>query len=124
MKGYKVLIVDDDHDIRRGLGLRLRASKFETCFAADAATAVTVAHRERPDVILLDIGLPAGDGFLVLERLKNIPNLAAIPVIVISAKDPHHVKDRLFAAGADGFFQKPVDNAELLRVIEASLANS
>lgn len=121
---YKILIVDDDHDIRRGLGLRLRASKFETCFAADAATAVTVAHREEPDVILLDIGLPAGDGFLVLERLKNIPKLSAIPVIVVSAKDPHHVKEKLFAAGADGFFQKPVDNEELLRVIEESLARS
>jgi len=117
----KILIVDDDPDIREGLRLRLKAHRYETVFAEDAATATVVARREQPDVILLDIGLPGGDGFMVLERLRAMEDLAHIPVIVVSARDPVMIKDQLFGAGADGFFQKPIDNEQLLQVLAATI---
>ena len=67
----KILIVDDDPDLRRGLNLRLRASHFDTAYATDGFSAIAMAQKERPDLIILDIGLPAGDGFVVLDRLQQ-----------------------------------------------------
>jgi len=121
MKGNKILIIEDDHDIRRGLNVRLRASDYETAFASDAVMALSIAKKEAPDLILLDLGLPGGDGFLVLERMKNIASLACTPVIVVSARDPKTNEKRALDAGAEAFFQKPVDNKDLLVAIQRAL---
>jgi DNA-binding response OmpR family regulator len=117
MEKQKILIVDDDPDLRRGLNLRLRANHYETMYASDGFSAVAVAQKEHPNLILLDIGLPAGDGFVVLDRLQQNPTLATIPVIVLTARDPHNNKERMLKAGATAFFQKPADNEELLAAI-------
>lgn len=117
----KVLIVDDDADIRRGLNVRLRANGYEVLFAADAISALSVAVKERPDLVILDIGLPAGDGYVVMERLQKHPALACVPVIVLSARDAQENKQRALEAGAYAFFQKPADNNQLLRTIRAAL---
>src|SRR6185437_9255733 len=109
----KVLIVDDDADIRRGLNVRLRANGYEVLFAADAISALSIAVKERPDLVILDIGLPAGDGYVVMERLQKHPALACIPVIVLSARDALENKQRALDAGAYAFFQKPADNNQL-----------
>ncbi|MCP4002642.1 MAG: response regulator [bacterium] len=116
----KILIVDDDADIRMGLDARLRASGYDTVFAADGADATRKAMKERPDLILLDLGLPAGDGFVVLERIRNRPDLAAIPVIVLSARDPEHNEKKALDAGARAFYQKPVEADVLLEGIESA----
>jgi chemosensory pili system protein ChpA (sensor histidine kinase/response regulator) len=68
--------------------------------------------------------LPAGDGFTVLGRLQNDDKLSAIPVIVLTARDPQSSEQRALQAGATAFFQKPADNAELLQVIRATLRQS
>src|SRR5437773_6076973 len=80
----KILVIEDDPVARADLEARLEANGYIVARAADAASAMTVVNRERPDLILLDLGLPAGDGFLVLERLRKIESLAAIPVLVIT----------------------------------------
>jgi DNA-binding response OmpR family regulator len=80
-----------------------------------------MAQKERPNLIILDIGLPAGDGFVVLERLQKNAALATIPVIVLTARDPQTNKERTLKAGATAFLQKPADNAELLEAISAAL---
>jgi len=113
----KILIVDDDADIRLGLSVRLRASKFVTVFAADGISAIAAAQRERPDLILLDLGLPGGDGFLVLQRIGAIPRLASIPVIVVTARDPATSEARALELGARRLLQKPVDNEVLMAAI-------
>src|SRR2546430_12426082 len=77
----KILVIEDDPVARADLEARLAANGYTVARAADAASALTVVNRERPDLILLDLGLPAGDGFLVLERLSKIETLAAIPVL-------------------------------------------
>jgi DNA-binding response OmpR family regulator len=121
MPTKKILIVEDDLDVREGMHVRLRANNYDTVFAADALTAVSEARKQQPDLIILDLGLPAGDGFIVLERLKKIPSLAMIPVIVVSARDVRANQQRAVKAGARAFLQKPVDNAEFLAVIRQAL---
>ncbi len=117
----KILIIEDDHDIRRGLNIRLRASDYETVFASDAVMALSIAKKEAPDLILLDLGLPGGDGFVVLERMKNIASLAFTPVIVVSARDPKTNEKRALDAGVEAYLQKPVDNDQLMKAIQRAL---
>lgn len=117
-----ILIVDDDADIRYGLSVRLRAGGVRVVSAQDAVGVVSIALREKPDLMLLDLGLPGGDGFLVMERLRNLPTLAGLPIVVVSARDPHTSRDRALQRGAHAYFQKPVDNHELLASINQALS--
>ena len=124
MSKHKILVVDDDPDLLRAMRLRLRASNYEIATASDGYAAIAAAQKERPDLILLDLGLPAGDGFIVLDRLQNSDTLSAIPVIVLSARDPQANEERALKAGAAAYFQKPADNDELLNVIRVSLPHN
>ena len=121
MANKKILIVDDDPDLRQAMHIRLKANHYDTFFAADALSAVSEARKHQPDLILLDLGLPAGDGFIVLERLRTNTYLSVIPVIVVSARDAHANQARALQSGARAFLQKPVDNAELMAVIKKAL---
>lgn len=121
MATQKILIVDDDPDLRQALRLRLRANQYETVNAADGYSAIAQAYKEHPDLIILDLGLPAGDGFTVLNRLQQDDKLSTIPVIVLTARDPQTNEQRVLQSGAAAFFQKPADNGELLEVIRATL---
>jgi len=118
----KILIVDDDPDLRRRLNLRLRANHFDTAYATDGFSAIAMAQKERPDLIILDIGLPAGDGFIVLDRLQQSAQLSSIPVIILTARDPQFNRERTMKAGACGFLQKPADSNELLDLIRTTLS--
>jgi len=80
-----------------------------------------MAQQEQPHLIILDLGLPAGDGFVVLKNLQQYPALSIIPVIVLTARDPDSTEKRTLESGAVAFFQKPADNEELLGVIRACL---
>jgi DNA-binding response OmpR family regulator len=116
-----ILIVDDDPDVCKGMEVRLKADHYDIFFATDAVSTLSQARKHEPDLIILDLGLPAGDGFAVIEKLKVWPRLALIPVIVVSAQDLRANKARAIKAGAQAYLQKPVDNAELLRVIRQAL---
>ena len=124
MEKHKILIVDDDPDLRRALKLRLRANHYDTLQAGDGYAAIAVASKELPSLIILDLGLPAGDGYVVLERLQSNDALSDIPVIVLTARDSQSSEKRSLAAGAAAFFQKPVDNNELMELIRATLQNA
>ena len=124
MANSKIMIVDDDPDLRQALRLRLRANNYDTVNAVDGYSALALAYKEHPDLIILDLGLPAGDGFVVLKRLQKDDKLSTIPVIVLTARDPQSSERRALQAGASAFFQKPVDNAQLLDVIRASLSHA
>ena len=119
MTNKKILIVEDDADVRLGYHVLLKANNYDTSFAADSITAISEARKQRPDLIILDLGLPAGDGFIVMERLRGPINmdLAAIPVIVVSGRDLRGNKERALKAGAAAFLQKPWDDDELLSLI-------
>src|SRR5580658_10099823 len=121
MANKKILVVDDDLDVRQAMHVRLKANGYDTFFATDAISSVSEAKKHSPDLIILDLGLPGGDGYTVMERLKRQPALAVIPIIVVSARDVRANRDRAIAAGAKVYLQKPVDNAELLAIIRQAL---
>jgi DNA-binding response OmpR family regulator len=122
MSNKKILIVEDDADVRLGYNVFLKANHYDTFFAADGNSAVSEARKHEPDLVILDLGLPAGDGFKVLEWFRGNPNMAVIPVIVVSARDLHGNKERALKAGARAFLQKPWDDDELLALITQLLA--
>jgi len=121
MMKQKILVVDDDPDLLRALRLRLRANNYDVATASDGYAAIASAQKEKPSLIILDLGLPFGDGVVLLDRLQNSDALSGIPVIVLSARDPQMNEERALKAGAAAFFQKPADNDELLNVIRVSL---
>jgi len=118
----KILIIEDDADTRLALSIRLKASGYAVALAADSASAMGVSLREKPHLILLDLGLPGGDGFLLMARLKQHPVLERTPIIVLTALDPAANKDRSLKAGAVAFFSKPADNQELLAAIQDAIS--
>ena len=113
----KILVIEDDADIRSLLNVRLGNAGYDTAFAWDAVTALTVARKEAPDLIILDLGLPGGDGYVVMERLRAFAALSMIPVFVVSAQTPELHAERARAAGAREFFGKPIEMDLLLAAV-------
>jgi DNA-binding response OmpR family regulator len=121
MVNKKILVVDDDPDVRLGLQLRLKANHYDVVCAEDGVASIAQARAHMPDLVILDLGLPAGDGFSVLERLKSNEKLSSIPVIVLSGRDRLGNRERALKAGAKTFLQKPMANDKLLAVIRLVL---
>jgi DNA-binding response OmpR family regulator len=124
MSNKKILIVEDDADVRKGMHLRLQANNYDTFFAVDAVSGVAEARKHKPDLILLDLGLPGGDGFKVMEWLAANPYLAVIPVVVVSARTGNANRLKAKKAGAKAFLEKPVENDELLAVVRKTLGEA
>jgi|SRR5579862_7154070 DNA-binding response OmpR family regulator len=122
MSAKKIMLVEDDKDTVRAMGVRLKSQGYNLVVATDAISAISTARKEQPDLIVLDLGLPGGDGFVVMQRLKSNYDLMLVPIVVVSARDPLMNEERALAAGAEAFLQKPVDNAEFLKTIEGALS--
>ena len=116
-----ILIIEDDMMIAKALSIRIKLAGYKASMAHDAATGVIMAKKVVPDLVLLDINLPAGNGFLVAERIwTQLPIL--VPIIFITAsKDPEFLQ-RAKDMGAAGYFEKPYEAEELLEAIEEILA--
>jgi two-component system KDP operon response regulator KdpE len=117
----KILVVDDDPDVRLALQVRLNANHYDVVCAGDGVTSISEARKHLPDLMILDLGLPVGDGFSVLERMKANAKLASIPVIVLSGRDRVGNRDRAIKAGAKTFLQKPMEHEKLMAVIRLVL---
>jgi two-component system KDP operon response regulator KdpE len=113
----RVLVVDDEPQILRGLGTNLRARGYEVETAGDGEQALEVAARERPDVVILDLGLPGIDGVDVIRGLRA---WTQIPIIVLSARDQERDKVEALDAGADDYVSKPFGMDELLARLRAA----
>lgn len=117
----QILIIDDDRHLLLGLGARLRGSGYKVICATDATSGITMAQQETPDLIILDLGLPQDDGFSVLKQMRGRKDLPAIPIIVLTARDPATNDKLALDAGAVAFFQKPPNNNEFLSAIRHTL---
>ena len=117
----RVLIVDDDREIVRGLTIRLRAAGHEVRCAYDGAAGLAAAGADRPDVIVLDIRMPGLDGFTVLAKLRERADTHGIAVIVISANGVESVRARALELGARHFLVKPYQAATLLAMIASMI---
>jgi len=120
-KGKRILIIDDDQDLLQGLRVRLQSYGYDIQLASDALLGVHLALKSKPDLIILDIGLPGGDGYMTMTRLRSHMPLAHIPIIIITAADASAHQDRALKSGADAFFQKPIDNQQLVTAIKSAL---
>ena len=124
MAGKKILIIEDETLQLTITAKRLKAAGYEIAAARDGTSAISAARKEQPDLILLDLGLPAGDGFVVLQRLQMIIQTAMIPVIVLSARTPEGNQEAVLKGGAVAYLQKPVDTEVLLKAVAEALGIS
>jgi two-component system KDP operon response regulator KdpE len=113
----RVLVVDDEPQILRGLGTNLRARGYEVDTAPDGERALDVAARRRPDVMILDLGLPGIDG---VEVIRGIRGWSSMPIIVLSAREQERDKVLALDAGADDYVTKPFGMNELLARLRAA----
>jgi DNA-binding response OmpR family regulator len=121
----RILIIDDDPHLLLGLTPRLKANGYNVVIAPDAASAMAVAQKELPDLIILDLRLPAvSDGLLLLQNLRSAAELIQTPVIVLSSAGAAESEKRVLDAGAVAFFQKPTVNEELLAAIRRALTEA
>jgi CheY-like chemotaxis protein len=117
-----VLLVDDDNTILLGTGVRLKSMGYTVFTAKDAVSAVSSVVKNHPDVVVLDVSIPAGDGFLVAGRLQNLVASASTPVIFITASENPMLRERAMHQGAAAFLTKPFDATTLADAIECALS--
>jgi two-component system, OmpR family, KDP operon response regulator KdpE len=114
----RVLVVDDEPQIRRALAVNLRARDYTVDLAATGEEALQVAAARQPDVVILDLGLPGIDGNEVIEQLRT---WTAVPIIVLSVRELETDKVRALDAGADDYVTKPFGMDELLARLRAAV---
>ncbi|HEY6109342.1 MAG TPA: response regulator, partial [Gemmatimonadales bacterium] len=117
----KVLLVDDEDSLRKVLKDLLERDGYDVSEARDGVQALDQVDRVGPDVVVLDLNLPALDGYGVLSQLRSRPATAGIPVIVLTAKGDEDNEVRVFELGADDFLQKPFRARALSARLEAVL---
>jgi len=119
----KILLVEDNETNRDMLGRRLQRRGYEVIIAVDGAEGVSMAQRDAPDLILMDMSLPVLDGWEATRRLKAAPETQAIPVIALTAHAMSGDREQALEAGCDDYDTKPIELDRLLGKIEALLHN-
>lgn len=120
----KILVIEDEPDMRRNISVLLRYNDYEPIEAENGRQGVELARREKPDLILCDVMMPELDGHGVLKILQQDNDLALVPFIFLTAKaDKNDLRDGM-NLGADDYLTKPVANADLVRAVEARLRRS
>jgi len=114
----KVLVIDDEPSILRALRINLTARNYEVSTATDGASGLAAVSRERPDAVILDLGLPDMDG---TEVIHGVRGWTATPIIVLSVWDAEHQKVAALDAGADDYVTKPFGMDELLARLRAAV---
>ncbi|RJP27702.1 MAG: DNA-binding response regulator [Actinobacteria bacterium] len=121
MEKKKILIVDDDEAVVRILSINLAMEGFEVYTAFDGMSAVMSAHKILPDLIILDVRMPAGDGFSVVERLRTSTKTFTIPILFLSALPKEDIEEKALQAGVSQCFAKPFDPMALIGCINGLL---
>jgi DNA-binding response OmpR family regulator len=118
-----MLIIEDEIDIVKMLTKRFTDNKFQVFTARDGYQGIAFTHKEKPDIILLDLMLPAGDGLQVLKAIRLSLNTRLIPVIVLTGKKDEEYKREVMEQGVEAFIEKPYDFHVLLQVVWQALKN-
>jgi two-component system cell cycle response regulator DivK len=117
----KILLVEDNEMNRDMLSRRLQRKGYSVVIATDGEQGVAMARSERPDLILMDMSLPVLDGWEATRAIKASPEIAAVPVIALTAHAMAGDQEKCFEAGCDDYDTKPVDLPRLIAKIEALL---
>jgi two-component system KDP operon response regulator KdpE len=118
---YKVLIIDDEQPIRRLLRMTLEANDYKVLEEGNAREGLLSVSMNKPDVVLLDLGLPDEDGLAVLQKLREWSNL---PIIVLTVRDDESTKIAALDTGADDYVTKPFNTGELLARVRVAIRHS
>lgn len=121
MARKKVLVVDDERDISDIVAFNLRREQYDVLTALDGESALVVAQREQPDLILLDLMLPGMGGLEVCRRLRAEPRTSQIPIVMLTAKGEETDAIVGLAQGADDYVRKPFGVKELMARVAAQL---
>ena len=117
----RILIVEDDQKIALALQVRLKANRYAVSVASDAIQGANLGRTAKPDLILLDISMPGGDGFQLAETFHNMLETSGTPIIFITASKNPELLEKVMILGAVGLFEKPFDTEKLLYSIEREL---
>ncbi len=117
----KILIVDDERDIVKALIIRLQSNGYNVVAAFDGAQGIFMANKEVPDLVILDIRMPAEDGFGVAEKLKQSDRTDQIPIIFLTGSPERNAEERAMGLGARFYIKKPYDPEELLDAVKRAL---
>ncbi len=117
----KILLVEDDPDIARALSLRLKAAKFEVLVAYDCQSGTALGIESRPDMMVLDVNMPGGDGFTLASKIRANAAMAPPPVIFVTASKSPEIHHKATESGAVGFFEKPFNAREIIECIQTTL---
>jgi DNA-binding response OmpR family regulator len=120
----KILVIDDMPNVVTMVKARLEASGYEVIAALDGQQGLTYAYSEKPDLIILDIDMPAGGGYSVYTRLKMSPKTQSVPVIFLTAKDRPEDMARAYKLGAQYYVKKPYKPEMLLETVKKVLESS
>jgi DNA-binding response OmpR family regulator len=121
MNSKRILVVDDEPDLVRALGLRLSGRGYEVITAFDGVQAMSRIQKEHPDLVLLDIHLPAGNGYRICERMRSSAGVKETPVIALTADPSAEAEMRCRELGCAGFFRKPYDPKRLMDAVTRAL---
>lgn len=114
----KILLVENNEMIRDMILRWLKLWGYETTLAVDGEEAISKAHGDKPDLILMDMGLPKIDGWEATRRLKAADETSQIPIIALTGYAVGHDREKALAAGCDEYSGKPVDFERLQEMIE------
>src|SRR6185503_20236252 len=113
-----ILIIEDDARTILALAVRLKAQGYSTWTASDCIKGMQLAIRAQPDLIILDIGLPGGNGLELAERLRRKPKTCRIPIIFLTGSKEPALRQKVMDLGAAGLLEKPYEPEELLLMIQ------
>lgn len=120
----KILVVDDEINVIKVIASRLKANNYAVVTASDGTYAVKRAIEEKPDLIILDIKMPAGGGISVFENLRRLDNTMMTPIIFITAHPTEEIKQKVLEMGAEDFVAKPFDPEDLLAKVRKALGEN
>jgi DNA-binding response OmpR family regulator len=113
----KLLVIEDETDILKVMYKVLKKDGFDVVVAVDGYQGVDFAHREKPDLIVLDLMLPAGGGLTVLQHLKTSTKTMNIPVVVLTGMQDEVYKKKVIDKGVEAYLEKPYDSKVLIKTI-------
>lgn len=120
----KIVVADDDVDVRMLVALKLRHSGYDVVDVGDGAAALEACREERPDLVVLDLMMPVMSGLEACRAIKAEPGLADVPVVLLTARAQNTDVDAGLAVGADAYVTKPFSPKELAARVESLLGGS
>src|SRR5881409_3562684 len=114
----RILIIEDDQKTALALAVRLKTEGYATWLAGDSIRGMQLARRDKPDLILLDVSLPGGNGFDLAETLRLCPETRDIPIVFLTASKDPLLRENVLRLGAAGLLEKPYDAVELLVIVK------